>query len=625
MLNALTIDVEDYFQVTAFERALTKEDWDHMPPRVSENTRRLLDILDDHEIHATFFVLGWVAERHRSLVREIQRRGHEIACHGYGHDLIHAIGKQRFRRDVHRSKRVLEDIAGAAVKGYRAPSYSITERSLWALDVLIEEGFRYDSSIFPIYHDTYGMPDAPRFPHLLERRGKKLWEFPLTTLSMKLAGWRCNFPIAGGGYLRFIPAAFIGHGISRINTVEGKPVVLYVHPWEIDPDQPRITARFKSRLRHYFNLTKTEAKLRPHPRLAPIRHHGLGARDMTGQSFTVSSELDEAAWDSFVAGCPEATAYHRYAWRRVIANSFGHRSHYLAALDSAGAPHGVLPLFHMKSALFGNFLVSLPFVNYGGLLCRTPEAGAVLLEAADELRRSLGARYVELRHLGRSLPGLPTNDRKVTMLLPLSATAEEQWARLDPKVRNQIRKAGKSGLRCAIGGAELLDDFYRVFAHNMRDLGTPVYSKRLFREVVATLPEGSRVMVVRRGGKTVAAGIATGSGDNLEMPWASSLAESRPLCPNNLLYWEAISFAIGKGHATFDFGRSTVGEGTYRFKKQWGAQPVQLYWQYLFDQGEELPGLNPQNPKYRLAVKAWQRLPVALTRLIGPPIVRNIP
>ncbi|HJV33624.1 XrtA system polysaccharide deacetylase [Geomonas sp.] len=262
MLNALTVDVEDYFQVTAFERALSKEDWDHMPPRVSDNTRRLLDILDDFEVKGTFFILGWVAERHRSLVLEIQRRGHEIACHGYGHELIHNIGETRFRQDVRRSKQVLEEMVGVAVHGYRAPSYSITERSLWALDILAEEGFSYDSSIFPIHHDVYGMPDAPRFPHLLERKGMKLWEFPMSTLPMKLAGRNYNFPIAGGGYLRFIPAAVIDRGITRINTVELKPAVLYLHPWEIDPDQPRIPAGFKSRLRHYFNLARTEAKLR---------------------------------------------------------------------------------------------------------------------------------------------------------------------------------------------------------------------------------------------------------------------------------------------------------------------------------------------------------------------------
>ncbi|HJV33623.1 FemAB family XrtA/PEP-CTERM system-associated protein [Geomonas sp.] len=346
---------------------------------------------------------------------------------------------------------------------------------------------------------------------------------------------------------------------------------------------------------------------------------------MTAQPYHISSDLDQASWDSFVTSCSEASAYHRYAWRGVIERSFGHQSHYLAALDQAGKAQGVLPLFHVKSALFGNFLISVPFVNYGGLLCRSELAERELLVEAERLRRRLGARYVELRHFGRPVAGLPTSSRKVTMLLPLAGSEDEQWERLDPKVRNQIRKALKSGLSFRMGGAELLDDFYRVFAHNMRDLGTPVYSKSFFREVTAALDEGARVLTVDLGELTVAAGIATASGEVVEMPWASSLAEHRPLCPNNLLYWEAIRFAIRRGGATFDFGRSTVGEGTYRFKKQWGAQPVQLYWQYLMNEGEPLPELSPSNPKYRLAIRLWQRLPVALTKVLGPPIVRKIP
>ncbi|HJV66212.1 MAG TPA: FemAB family XrtA/PEP-CTERM system-associated protein [Geomonas sp.] len=346
---------------------------------------------------------------------------------------------------------------------------------------------------------------------------------------------------------------------------------------------------------------------------------------MNDEPLNVTSELDEELWDSFVAGSPQASAYQLYAWRRVIENSFGHASHYLAAVGPAGEVQGVLPLFHIRSAIFGNFLVSLPFVNYGGLLCRSEGAQAVLLQEAERLRRSLGASYVELRHLGHAVPGLPTSSRKVTMLLPLAGSEEEQWARLDPKVRNQVRKAQKSGLRWTMGGAELLDEFYRVFARNMRDLGTPVYPSGFFLQVASCLAEGASVVLVEGAGATVAAGIATCSRDTMEMPWASSLSEYRPLCPNNLLYWETIKLAISRGLTTFDFGRSTIGEGTYRFKKQWGAQPVQLYWQYLMDEGEPLPELNPGNPKFRLAIKLWQRLPVAVTRLIGPPIVRNIP
>src|SRR5512133_2924753 len=189
MINALTIDVEDYFQVNAFASHIRQDQWDSYPLRVDGNTRRILDMLDSFSITATFFILGWVAERIPALTKEIHRRGHEIACHGYGHELVYAIGRDRFRSDIRRSKILLEDQCGERVNGYRAPSYSITKRSLWALDILVEEGFSYDSSIFPVMHDTYGIPDAERFLHRLQTSAGLLMEFPLTTLPLKL-GWK---------------------------------------------------------------------------------------------------------------------------------------------------------------------------------------------------------------------------------------------------------------------------------------------------------------------------------------------------------------------------------------------------------------------------------------------------
>lgn len=269
ILNALTIDVEDYFQVNAFVRYVRQEEWDSFPLRVDENTRRILDVLDSFSIKATFFILGWVAERCPGLVKEIQTRGHEIACHGYGHELIYMIGPQRFRADVQRAKRLLEDISGVSVKGYRAPSYSITRQSLWAMDILAEEGFTYDSSIFPVMHDTYGIPDAQRFPHIYKTESGTIQEFPLSTWPLRLPGKEMRLPVAGGGYLRLFPASFLIRAIGSINRVEHKPAVLYFHPWEIDPEQPRIKAGLKSRFRHYLNLEKTERKL--HKILSELR------------------------------------------------------------------------------------------------------------------------------------------------------------------------------------------------------------------------------------------------------------------------------------------------------------------------------------------------------------------
>jgi len=202
-----------------------------------------------------------VAERLPELVKEIHRRGHEIACHGYGHELIYVIGPERFRADIRRSKSLLEDQCGVPVNGYRAPSYSITKQSLWALDILVEEGFKFDSSIFPVLHDTYGIPDAERFPHTIRTGAGPLVEFPLTTLPFQLGWKKMRLPIAGGGYLRLLPVGIIRIGIEKINRVEHQPAVLYFHPWEIDPGQPRIKAGLKSRFRHYLNLEKTEGKL----------------------------------------------------------------------------------------------------------------------------------------------------------------------------------------------------------------------------------------------------------------------------------------------------------------------------------------------------------------------------
>jgi len=261
MINALTIDVEDFFQVNAFANHIRQGQWDTFQLRVDGNTRRILDILDSYSIKATFFVLGWIAERLPALTKEIHRRGHEIASHGYGHELVYEIGPERFRADIRRSKMLLEDQCGERVNGYRAPSYSITARSLWALDILIEEGFVYDSSIFPVIHDTYGIPDAERFLHRMQAGAGSLVEFPLTTLPFKF-GWKIvRLPIAGGGYLRLLPVSIIRQGISSINLREKQPAVLYFHPWEIDPGQPRIKAGMKSRFRHYLNLDRTEGKL----------------------------------------------------------------------------------------------------------------------------------------------------------------------------------------------------------------------------------------------------------------------------------------------------------------------------------------------------------------------------
>jgi polysaccharide deacetylase family protein (PEP-CTERM system associated) len=256
VINAMTVDVEDYFHVSVFDGVIPRHRWEQFDSRVCANTERLLRIFENAGVKATFFVLGWVAERYPSLVSDIAAAGHEIASHGYAHRLVYDLTPDAFRDDVRRSKDLLEAASGQPVYGYRAPSYSVTARSLWALDVLIDEGFRYDASIFPIHHDRYGIPTSPRHPYWVQRE-YSLLEAPASTV-------QCgpfNLPIAGGGYFRILPYAWTRWGISRLNEAERAPAIFYLHPWEIDPSQPRLPASMLSRFRHYCNLSRTESRL----------------------------------------------------------------------------------------------------------------------------------------------------------------------------------------------------------------------------------------------------------------------------------------------------------------------------------------------------------------------------
>lgn len=336
-------------------------------------------------------------------------------------------------------------------------------------------------------------------------------------------------------------------------------------------------------------------------------------------------DSDKASWDAYVRAQGHAVNYHRFGWKEVIEKSFGHRTYYLSVRDRQGTIRGVLPLVYMSSSLFGRFLVSIPFVNYGGLLCEDDQAAEALLKEAHAILQELVADHLELRHVDAVSGGLATKRHKVTMILDLAGDVETQWNGFNAKLRNQIRKPLKNGLEAVSGHAELLDGFYDVFARNMRDLGTPVYGKEFFANVLAAFPDTTRIFAVRLKGKIIAAGLASWFNETFEIPWASSVGAYKSLCPNNLLYWEAIKFAIENGFGKFDFGRSTPGEGTFRFKEQWGARQVQLNWQYVMRGGGTLPELNPKNPKYRLAIGIWRKLPVGLTRMIGPMIVRNIP
>lgn len=338
----------------------------------------------------------------------------------------------------------------------------------------------------------------------------------------------------------------------------------------------------------------------------------------------ICGEDRAAEWDSWVMSHPGGTVYHLWRWRQVFAGVFGHEVIYLAARRGPYLS-GVLPLVIFRTALFGRFVVSLPFVNYGGVLADDRDSGEALLDEALRVAGRAGAKHVELRHTDQRFPALAPKRHKVAMVLDLEENADSAWKRLDRKVRNQVRKAEKSGLTATVGGAELVREFHTVFARNMRDLGTPAYTRRFFETVAALFPDGVRIVVVRQGTTAAAAGLTIVHRDRMELPWASSLREFLPSCANMLLYWTAFQQAIAAGARVFDFGRSTPGEGTFHFKRQWGASPVPLCWEYALLNGGALPDQSPKNPRFRQAIAVWRRLPLVVTNAAGPLIVRQIP
>ncbi len=330
------------------------------------------------------------------------------------------------------------------------------------------------------------------------------------------------------------------------------------------------------------------------------------------------------AWDEYVLRHPESRGPHLSGWKHVIEKTFGHKCHYLAAREG-NALRGVLPLTHMRSRIFGSFLISVPYLNYGGILAEDETARAALYEHARDLGKKLRVQHLELRHLAPQMPDVPTKQHKVAMVLDLPEDTEKLWNDFKAKLRSQIRKPQKEGLTARFGQQEELSNFYNVFAENMRDLGTPVYSRKFFAHILATFPKHAHLCTIYHGPEAIASGLVFGFRDTLEIPWASSLRKHNALAPNMLLYWSVLEFAVRNGYRKFDFGRCSPNEGTFKFKEQWGAKPAALYWQYWLSNGHSLPDISPHNPKYQRAIQLWQKMPLGLTRLLGPPIVKNIP
>ncbi len=308
ILNAFTVDVEDYFQVSAFENHVRRDEWDHWESRVVPNTQRILELLDRNDVKATFFILGWIAQRHPQLVRTIQAAGHEIGSHGYWHRLIYQQTPEEFRADLQRSRDVLQEIIGQPVTAHRAASFSITKASLWALEILVEEGFLIDSSVFPIHHDRYGIPGAERKLHRLTTASGPLWEFPPSVA--RFAG--LNVPVSGGGYFRLYPLPWTVYCLRRINRVQQQPFLCYVHPWEFDPEQPRIHASWTSRFRHYVNLDRSERKL---DRL--LRHFRFGRLSEVVKGAVAADDTRRARNSQLEALLTENNHLRHYSMERV--------------------------------------------------------------------------------------------------------------------------------------------------------------------------------------------------------------------------------------------------------------------------------------------------------------------
>jgi len=334
---------------------------------------------------------------------------------------------------------------------------------------------------------------------------------------------------------------------------------------------------------------------------------------------------DQGAWDEYVARSPQATLYHTTRWRKVLETTFPNRHYAWLAEDEAGTIRGILPLVHQRSFLFGNFLVSLPQSSYGGVCADEAGSELALIEGAIETARALGAGYIQLRQQSPVGSELPFRDRKVSMHLAVSAGEGALWEGFDAKLRSQLRRSTKDGFLARLGGREELDEFYTVFATNMRDLGTPVFPRAFFQHVLEEFPDAARLCIIARGGVAAAVAFLLAHGDTLEIPWASSLRAHKQSAPNMLLYWRAIQFASEMGYRRLDFGRSTHDSGTYRFKLQWGAVPTRQFWYYWLARPGSLPDPGPENPRFSLAVRLWRRLPLRVANALGPFVVRYVP
>ena len=341
-------------------------------------------------------------------------------------------------------------------------------------------------------------------------------------------------------------------------------------------------------------------------------------------TYRLAGADDIVSWDDFVERHPNKTFAHRWNWSQILARSFHVKPYYCMA-QRDGRVVGILPATLTKSMIFGKFMISLPWLDYGGPLAENQEIAAGLVDYCVALAKKSNCRFLELRAMSQPLPGLVTKEEKFTFVLKLEGSEETIWQSIDGKAKNQVRKAIKSGLEVNFGGIELLDEFYKIFAYNMRDLGTPVWPKSLYAEMFRCFPNDIELALVKLGNLYIGGGLVVHYQDYSGVPSASSYRKYLNLCPNNILYWEVIKRCFKRGSRSFDFGRSSLDAGTFNFKKQWIKNPGPQIWQYKLLTIDTLPELNPSNPKFKWAIKLWRRLPLPIANALGPRIVTKLP
>jgi len=563
----MSIDVEDYFQVAAFASYIERERWETMPCRVERNIGRILALLDRHDTRATFFTLGWIAERYPAMIRDIVAHGHELASHGYSHRRASEQTRGAFRDDLARAKALLEDIGGVAVRGYRAPSFSIGASNLWAHDVIAETGHVYSSSVYPIVHDHYGMPEAPRFAW---RTPSGVVEIPPSSLRMLGR----NLPASGGGYFRLLPCPVSRWSLRRINARDGELRLLFPSV-EIDPNT-RLAQPRKIEVPHYLNLERMavgstllaislDASTSVRRQIAA--RWAIANTRMTAKTLSLSNSSRHARCRSdpcpfrlpptkprrLAALARHLPQPHLSHWRatrarRPFDTARTISSHAAARASSRAADGG------SKTLLFGHSLVSLPFCPYAGPLAEDRAVHDALDERAEAIGRERRVDFIEYRNLRASHRDWPTQDLYVTFRKPIGADAEANLTAIPRKQRAMVRKGIRNALTSDTGD---LDAFFELFADNVHRHGTPAHSKRFFELLLEAFGDRAEVLVVRDAERRpVSAVLSLYHRDEVLPMHAGDAARARELAANDFKYWELMRRAAERGYCVFDYGRT---------------------------------------------------------------------